>query len=75
MAKVEVLGRHCIVCNKFWVARHPHDLNPFCPDCHEALCKVIKSQKDGAGETKRIKYFDEDEKVWKIGEVIVEESE
>ena len=24
-------------------------------------------------ETKQIKYFDEDEKVWKIGEVIVDE--
>ena len=26
-------------------------------------------------ETKRIKYFDEEEKVWKIGEVIVEQPE
>ena len=26
-------------------------------------------------ETKQVKYFDEDEKVWKIGEVIVSDSE
>lgn len=47
MAKtVEVLGRHCIICNKFWVAAHPHDLNGFCPECHEALTELINMQKE-----------------------------
>lgn len=45
-ATVEVLGRHCIICNKFWVAKHPHDLNGFCPECHKALVQLINKQKE-----------------------------
>lgn len=48
MAKplVEVIGRHCIICNKYWTAKHPHDLNAFCPECHKALTELINKQKE-----------------------------
>ena len=47
MAKpVEVLGRHCIICNKYWMVAHPHDLNSFCPECHKALTELINKQKE-----------------------------
>lgn len=46
MAKVEMLGRHCIICNKYWMVAHPHDLNGFCPECHKALYELIKKQKE-----------------------------
>ena len=57
MPKLEILGRHCIVCNTFWIAGHPHDLNGFCPECHKALCELIKKQKgenDGTVEERRV---------------------
>ena len=47
MAKpVEILGRHCIICNKYWMVAHPHDLNSFCPECHKALTELINNQKE-----------------------------
>lgn len=59
MAKplVEVIGRHCIICNKYWTAKHPHDLNAFCPECHKALTELINKQKRGVitlGEKREI---------------------
>ena len=46
MAKpIEILGRHCIICNKYWMVAHPHDLNSFCPECHKALTELINNQK------------------------------
>lgn len=52
MAKplVEVIGRHCIICNKYWIAKHPHDLNAFCPECHKALTELINMQKETDNE-------------------------
>lgn len=47
MAKpIEILGRHCIICNKYWMVAHPHDLNSFCPECHKALTELINKQKE-----------------------------
>ena len=49
-----------------------------CAECSMLLddggCKVEEWLDDAPTiETKQIKYFDEDEKVWKIGSVIVDE--
>lgn len=49
----------------------------------ETLCYMVDDDSDGVEEvmqlptvkTKQIKYYDEDESVWKIGEVIVDENE
>lgn len=48
-------------------------------DVIETLCYMVGEDSDGVEEvmqlpiikTKQVKYFDEDEKVWKTGEVIV----
>lgn len=50
----------------------------YCRDCSFQLedggCKVEKWLDDTPSiKTKEVKYFDEDEKVWKIGSVIVDE--
>lgn len=50
----------------------------YCRDCSMCLedggCKVEKWLDDAPSiKTKEVKYFDEDEKVWKIGRVIVDE--
>ena len=50
-------------------------------DVVETLCYMVNEDSDGVEEvmqlplvkTKQIKYFDEDENVWKVGEVIVNE--
>ena len=50
-------------------------------DVVETLCYMVDEDSDGVEEvmqlplvkTKQIKYYDEDEGVWKVGEVIVDE--
>lgn len=44
------------------------------PFVHRALDEIIRIDQEQAPtiETKQIKYFDEEESVWKIGSVIVE---
>lgn len=36
-------------------------------------CDIMRIKNSPTIKTKQIKYFDEDEKVWKVGEVIVDE--
>ena len=44
----------------------------FCSDMGDAMEMLDNAP---TIKTKQVKYFDEDEKVWKIGEVIVSDSE
>ena len=58
---------------------HSDDEMVYLRDVIETLCYMVDDDSDGVEEvlqlpiikTKQVKYFDEDEKVWKTGEVIV----
>ena len=60
---------------------HSDDEMVYLRDVVETLCYMVNEDSDGVEEVmqlptiknKQIKYFDDDEKVWKIGEVIVDE--
>ena len=60
---------------------HSDDEMVYLRDVVETLIYMTDEDSDGVEEvmqlpiikTKQIKYFDEDEKVWKIGSVIVDE--
>ena len=62
---------------------HSDDEMVYLRDVVETLIYMTDEDSDGVEEvmqlrtikTKQVKYFDEDEKVWKIGEVIVNSSE
>ena len=59
---------------------HRDDEMVYLRDVVETLCYMVDDDSDGVEEvmqlpiikTKQIKYFDEDEQVWKTGEVIVD---
>ena len=42
---------------------------------HDEVEDAIEAWNKRATKTKQIKYFDEDEKVWKIGAVIIDSEE
>lgn len=60
---------------------HSDDEMVYLRDVVETLCYMVDDDSDGVEEvlqlptisTKRVKYFDEDEQVWKVGSVIVDE--
>lgn len=39
------LRRRCVLCDEFWVAKHPNDPNVFCPKCTDALRELIRKDK------------------------------
>ncbi len=60
---------------------HSNDEMVYLRSVIETLCYMVDEDSDGVEEvmqlptikTKEVKYFDEDEHVWKIGRVIVDE--
>ena len=62
---------------------HSDDEMVYLRDVVETLCYMVNEDSDGVEEvmqlptirTKQIKYFDDDESVWKVGSVIVNSSE
>jgi len=60
---------------------HSDDEMVYLRDVVETLCYMVNEDSDGVEEvmqlptikTKQIKYFDDEENVWKVGSVIVDE--
>lgn len=36
------LRRRCVLCEEYWVAKHPYDPNIFCPHCTDKLRDIVK---------------------------------
>ena len=61
--------------SRYYKAKDVETILVFSGLCDGKTCKEVKEVLNSipAIATKQIKYFDEDEKVWKTGEVIVDE--